>query len=261
MLDITVPSTPEAKEWASWNTQLKPAVEPIVVARKPLEGTVAANVLKYGTGAMNIDACRVPTEGDVQQLGRYPANLVHDGSPEVLACFPSSGKAGSPVVNSTRACEPSSDTRYTEKGSTNFAMKPGLRRPAADSPARFFYCAKASRSERGEGNDHLTVKPIALMRWLVKLVTRKGGVVLDPFMGSGTTGIAALAEGCRFVGIEKDPDYFDIAKARVNGKPILPPDDNADSNPPSDSETISDGLPSSNPPSTSTPFVQDSLPL
>ncbi len=273
--------TESANAWDGWNTQLKPAVEPIVVARKPLEGTVAANVLKYGTGAINIDACRVPTENESvsnhsrsaeaavskgkygdstaqethqtagQQLGRFPANLIHDGSPEVLALFPDSkGQCGavkgtepseltrgiygkfsgdrppcSPRNDSGSAArffkccrdgEPSADRRYTAEGSTNFAMKPGMRRPPEDTPARFFYCAKASRSERGSFNDHVTVKPLALMRYLVRLVTRKGGLVLDPFMGSGTTGVAALQEGMNFVGIERDPHYYEIAQRRVS---------------------------------------------
>jgi site-specific DNA-methyltransferase (adenine-specific) len=235
----TIPFSKEAQQWEGWNSALKPAFEPIVVARKPLEGTVAANVLKYGTGAINIDGCRVPTEETwtpgatkakpaaeydggwkrVEQqgnsLGRYPANLLHDGSPEVLACFPDGGTSAAPrPVNANRDGEHSSDVRYTEKGNTNFAMKPGIRRPPT-SPARFFYCAKASRSERGEGNIHPTVKPLALMRWCVTLVAPKDSVVLDPFMGSGSTGIAALQCGCRFVGIEKEPEYMEIAKQRI----------------------------------------------
>lgn len=243
--------SPEAVEWQGWGTCLKPAVEPIVVARKPLESTVAANVLKYGTGAINIDACRVPTEGKEdlnggayrckethnrddgwgmkrggggtyhQPLGRFPANLIHDGSDEVLACFPSSDKTAKLSVNSIRDGEPSADRRYTAEGSTNFAMKPGMRRPAEDTPARFFYCAKASRSERGEGNVHPTVKPLALMRYLVRLVSRKGGTVLDPFMGSGTTGVAAIQEGMNFIGIERDPHYYEIASRRISeAKPL-----------------------------------------
>ena len=199
------PATHEAAAWQGWGTCLKPAVEPIVVARKPLDGTVAHNVLTHGTGALNIDACRVPLSGDdplqdgvkhdgnaldthkmgwgfknvdrATGLGRFPANLVHDGSPEVLAL--------------------------------------------SGSAARFFYCAKASRSERGDFNDHVTVKPLALMRWLCTLVTPPGGIVLDPFMGSGTTGVAALQSGFRFIGIESDPHYFDIASRRIaDARPI-----------------------------------------
>ncbi len=235
---ITAPATPAAASWNGWGTCLKPAVEPIVVARKPLEGTVAANVLKYGTGAINIDGCRVPTEDVIetkgnrdsakvygkyngmtprqsegQKLGRFPANLIHDGSEEVLALFPDTGKSGVAVRHNSGGCTfggnskkpPMNDMSYSDSGSA----------------ARFFYCAKASRSERGEGNVHPTVKPVALMRYLVRLVTRKGGIVLDPFMGSGTTGVAAIQEGMNFIGIEKDPHYYEIASERIRkAKPI-----------------------------------------
>lgn len=277
--DQTVPYSPEAAAWNGWGTTLKPACEPIVVARKPLEGTVAANVLKYGTGAINIDACRVPTfsdgpgstpkssvcgrrnsmAGSMDRVeydntkGRFPANLIHDGSPEVLACFPESkgqcgavkgnepseltrgiygkfsgdrtpcaprGDSGSAArfFNSFRDGEASADRRYTAEGSTNFAMKPGMRRPAEDTPARFFYCAKAARSERGSFNDHCTVKPLSLMRWLITLVTPPGGTVLDPFMGSGTTGVAARQLDRPFIGIEREPHYYEIAQRRVLGE-------------------------------------------
>ena len=248
--DITAPATPEAAAWSGWGTCLKPACEPIVIARKPIEGTVAANVLKYGTGAINIDGCRVPVSptddvfaknphtrskgsdayvtncyGKYKPMqqdynpaqGRFPANLIHDGSEEVLSLFPDTGKStggrtikrsGGGNVGSGKASEASwtnDDPGFGDSGSA----------------ARFFYCAKASRSERGEGNVHPTVKPLALMRYLVRLVTRKGGLVLDPFMGSGTTGIAAVQEGMRFVGIEKDEHYYEIAQQRVTkAKPI-----------------------------------------
>ena len=245
---ITAPATPEAAEWNGYGTCLKPACEPIVVARKPLEGTVAANVLKYGTGAINIDACRVPTDphdssrdgestngkdytgtgvlgwqskpgprgGDLR--GRFPANLIHDGSPEVLALFPDSkGQCGAVKGN-----EPSELTRGIY-GKFSGDRLPCAPRGDSGSAARFFYCAKASRSERGNFNDHCTVKPIALMRYLVRLVTRKGGIVLDPFMGSGTTGVAAIQEGMNFVGIERDQHYYEIASRRVNDAKPLPP--------------------------------------
>lgn len=198
--DSDVPATDQAKEWDGWGTCLKPAWEPIIVARKPLDGTVAHNVLTWGVGALNIDACRVPTEDNVythgdgeevhrnvyagrykaikpcqsqsQKLGRFPANLVHDGSQEVLELM---GDA-----------------------------------------QRFFYCAKASKKDRGEGNDHPTVKPNALMRWLVRLVCPQGGTVLDPFMGSGSTGVACIQEGMRFVGIDMDEHYCEIANTRIS---------------------------------------------
>ena len=276
MLDITVPATDQAKEWEGWNTALKPAWEPIIVAQKPVEGTIAENVLKWGTGAMNIDACRVPIEqGDdvfaknphtrskgkdsgiygkygaedrdwSGERGRYPANVAHDGSQMVLDLFPDTegignrkggikaqtsifghessvttsrvaDGAGSAAryFNTFRDGEESAERTYADRGSTDFAAKPGMRRAPADTPARFFYCAKASKKDRGEGNHHPTVKPTALMEWLVKLVTPEGGVVLDPFMGSGSTGVACANLGRRFVGIEREWEYMQIAGPRV----------------------------------------------
>ena len=232
--------SPEAAAWNGWGTALKPATEIIMVARKPLEGTVAANVLKYGTGAINIDGCRVPTDETVivhsparktlldsghkdlgtweNNKGRFPANLIHDGSDEVLALFPKSkGQCGAVKGN-----EPSEITRGIY-GRFSGDRQPCSPRNDSGSAARFFYCAKASRAERGSFNDHMTVKPLALMRYLVRLVTRKGGTVLDPFMGSGTTGVAAIQEGMNFVGIEKDPHYYEIASRRVNDAKPEPP--------------------------------------
>jgi site-specific DNA-methyltransferase (adenine-specific) len=220
-----------------------------VVARKPLESTVAANVLKYGTGAINIDECRVPTENapkpcmgngyrsindkNAEQgyrpnsysvekseyvpsaLGRFPANLIHDGSEEVLALFPNNVKGGT-WQRTDKA------RHFNNNGEATNCVCIG-KDSSVGSAARFFYCAKASRSERGEGNVHPTVKPIALMRYLVRLVTRKGGIVLDPFMGSGTTGVAAIQEGMHFVGIERDPHYYEIATRRVSTAKPEPP--------------------------------------
>jgi site-specific DNA-methyltransferase (adenine-specific) len=193
----SAPATPEAKQWEGWGTALKPALEPITVARKPLIGTVAENVLQHGTGAINVDGCRV---GE-----RWPANFIHDGSEEVTDLL--------------------------------------------GSAARFFYCAKASKRDRDEGcegmelvthqsgmggampvdddgnardrfkaqsrNHHPTVKPTDLMRYLCRLVTPPDGTVLDPFMGSGSTGKAAVLEGFRFIGIEREEEYCEIAKARI----------------------------------------------
>ncbi len=249
VVDITAPATEAAKQWQGWGTALKPALEPITVARKPLgEKTVAANVLAHGTGALNIDGCRVATEDKLsgghasggqqmtggwerpwmkdpdavaanaersrqsvakaEELGRWPANLIHDGSEPV---------------------------------------------DLLGSAARFFYCAKASKRDRDEGlegfadkqaaglpmrsaegerggegldgtntdrltirkNVHPTVKPTDLMRYLCRLVTPLGGVVLDPFMGSGSTGKAAILEGFQFIGCEMSPEYMEIAKARI----------------------------------------------
>lgn len=162
-----------ARQWQGWGTALKPALEPITVARKPLKGTVAANVLEWGTGAINIDGCRVEgSDSDgITTSGRWPANMIHDGSDETTELL--------------------------------------------GAAARFFYCAKASKKDRGDGNNHPTVKPTDLMAYLCRLVTPPGGVVLDPFMGSGSTGKAAVREGFRFIGIEMDAEYLAIAEARI----------------------------------------------
>ena len=183
------PITPEAKQWEGWGTALKPSWESITVARKPLIGTVAENVLQHGTGAINVDGGRVGTEeritnwsgtanykvsdpktGTTTATGRWPANFIHDGSEEATDLLGAS--------------------------------------------ARFFYCAKASKADRGE-NHHPTVKPTDLMRYLCRLVTPPNGIVLDPFMGSGSTGKAAMLEGFAFVGIEREAEYMEIAKARI----------------------------------------------
>jgi DNA modification methylase len=234
--NITAPATEAARQWDGWGTALKPSHEPIVLARKPLSGTVADNVQEHGTGAINVDGCRVgggpspsverrknaaPRESrgatgwntparppsyneqrSGEQLCRWPANILHDGSPEVLAVFP-------------------------------------------DQSDRFYYCAKASRAERelgladftpetvGDGrrksidnayqrgkterrNVHPTVKPAAVMRWLVRCVTPPNGTVLDPYTGSGTTGVAAALEGFGFIGCELSPEYVEIARARIS---------------------------------------------
>jgi site-specific DNA-methyltransferase (adenine-specific) len=265
----------QAKQWDGWGTCLKPAWEPIIVARKPLDGTVANNVLKWGVGAMNIDACRVPTFSDGPgttpkssvggrrgsmsgamdrtaydgSKGRFPANLVHDGSQMVLELFPESkgqqanvtgnepshpadgvcygeyserqafakrGDTGSAArfFNTLRDGEESADRTYADRGGTNFAAKPGMRREPT-SADRFFYCAKASKKDRGEGNNHPTVKPIALMEWLVTLVTPQGGVVLDPFAGSGTTLVACERLGFDSIGIEREAEYVEIIRKRL----------------------------------------------
>ena len=251
------PATPEAQQWVGWGTALKPALEPITVARKPLSGTVAQNVLAHGTGGLNIDGCRVGDmvetwpksrsyapgqfqpghSGDTQSAGeapagRWPANLIHNGSEEVLAAFPQApGQSGAVTGR-----EPSSKTRNTF-GLYNERPE-GKPRGDTGSAARFFYCAKASGKDRDEGvagvaggmsgrrdgsmgsvtmrkNTHPTVKPTDLMRYLCRLVTPPGGVVLDPFTGSGSTGKAAILEGFRFIGIEREAEYVEIARARI----------------------------------------------
>jgi site-specific DNA-methyltransferase (adenine-specific) len=227
---ITAPATDAARQWSGWGTALKPAHEPICMARKPLQGTVASNVLRHGTGAINVDGCRVGTEGGTRAVnfgetrgtmfgngkgkptnememlasGRWPANFIHDGSDEATAGL---GEA-----------------------------------------ARYFYTAKAGREDRDEGLDafelvrtggmqatadgsmltgagnerttaraniHPTVKPTELMRYLVRMVTPLGGTVLDPFTGSGSTGRAAMLEGAQFIGCELSPEYAEIARARI----------------------------------------------
>jgi site-specific DNA-methyltransferase (adenine-specific) len=267
--EITEAATEAAHHWEGWGTGLKPAWEPIILARKPLEGTVAENVQKWGTGALNIDGCRVPGEvpsvpqpkfnsptgqtygmktgegrnGEMSQAsGRWPANLIHDGSEEVVGMFPQSDTAR---IEKPSAC--------SVEGSTSFEGMRG-NRPARGyneqgSAARFFYCAKASKEDRNEGlevvpprrdsdrekrdgvggdnprnrtnkprqNLHPTVKPTSLMCYLCRLVTPPGGTVLDPFMGSGSTGKAALLEGFSFIGIDNVPEYVEMARRRIEG--------------------------------------------
>jgi len=256
------PATEAARQWQGWGTALKPAMEPITVARKPLDGTVAANVQKWGCGCLNIDGCRVGVGDDrvggglakerfgingMPQTsrpvgGRWPANLIHDGSDEVLEVFPET-KSGSinGIYNNTIMAQ-SFGNRDGKPIHLKFEGDSG-------SAARFFYCAKASRSERNAGlegmeehrihtfqtgngasgkpssisagrntvyqNNHPTVKPIELMRYLCRLVTPPGGIVLDPFAGSGSTGKACAVEGFRFIGIEREAEYCEIARARI----------------------------------------------
>lgn len=253
--NITIPAPDAARQWQGWGTALKPALEPITVARKPLCGTVAENVLTHGCGGLNVDGCRVGTEQrawkgmsakqpsvgtfrddswipqDIENTatGRWPANLIHDGSEEVLDVFPNapgqlanasntapSNKTGNVYGKMNRQGEPSQNSE--NNGDVGFKMKPGARRLDKGSAARFFYCAKASKKERG-GSKHPTVKPLVLMQYLVRLVTPPHGLILDPFMGTGTTGEAAVAEGFRFVGIEQQPDYYADAQRRLNISP------------------------------------------
>ena len=196
-IDITRPATDAAKQWDGWGTALKPAYEPIILARKPLVGTVAANVTQYGTGGINVNGCRISSEPFI--------------SPRTTPGF----KAGKGW----------NDNHMTAMGAK---METAGRWPAnvcldEDAAAlfpesRFFYVAKASRREREAGdvkNVHPTVKPIALMRWLCRLVTPPNGLVLDPFNGSGSTGCAAVLEGFRYLGAELDAEYVEIARKRI----------------------------------------------
>lgn len=247
---VTAPATEAARQWSGWGTALKPAWEPIIMARKPLIGTVAQNVLRHGTGGINVDACRVGFHGEADKAaaaaqrscqdqnknrtaygkfnngeaslepylsgmdkGRWPANVIHDGSDEVVAMFPQANhKTGGPscksiggngIFNGGGAITPQG---YGDSGSA----------------ARFFYVPKASKADRDEGlpegkrSTHPTVKPTTLMRYLCRLITQPGGIVLDPFTGSGSTGKAAILEGFRFIGTELEAEYFEIAKARIS---------------------------------------------
>ena len=227
-------------DWEGWGTALKPAHEPIVMARKPLsEKTIAENVLKHGTGGINIDESRVETEDKTQRVnrgvewgvrndksgnepkvygstkGRYPANVIHDGSEEVLEGFPETkGRHGMTQHGS------GTNTKYgkfarTEQSFVNDGVGD------SGSAARFFYCSKVSKKERNIGqstdgkNNHPTVKPVALMKYLITLITPKGGKVLDPFNGSGSTGMACVELGYEYTGCELDPDYIEISKVRI----------------------------------------------
>lgn len=252
-IPITAPATPEAKQWEGWGTALKPAWEPIILARKPLIGTIAENVLKYGTGGINVDGCRVETDelarkiynnkGDAltwggtygkggvhgNQIGRWPANLIHDGSEEVVGLFPKTTVCGG--------------AKKTNHNTGMFGLgQPGYVYNVTDgnnrSAARFFYCAKASRKERGEGNTHPTVKPLALMKYLITLGLPPGGTVLDPFCGSGTTALACKELGRNYICIEKELEYYRIACNRLNqpiehipDEPIDEPEEPVDNSP------------------------------
>lgn len=224
-------------EWEGWGTALKPAHEPIVLARKPLTGTVAASVLGHGTGALNVDGCRVGADGGTRKgsfpngasvtaygdglngaceiedigKGRWPANVVLD--PEAGAMLDEQSGNLRPATSRTKREKIGGTDRFLER--TGDLQRDEVY-PDSGGASRFFYCAKASRRERGEENVHPTVKPIALMRWLVRMVTPPNGTVLDPFLGSGTTGIAAKLEGFDFIGIERESEYLAIAQARID---------------------------------------------
>ena len=274
---ITAPATDAARQWQGWGTALKPALEPITVARKPLDGTVAETVLRWGTGGINVDGCRVaPAEVDdfgrsplkadgtrsasrtdgygmdtappVAATGRFPANLIHDGSDEVVGLFPVNAGASAPASGPTLRCGSQSVARGRFNGMSG---DPAFHADSG-SAARFFYCAKASKADRDDGcghlapktagemtggreegsagldspragagrnngarNHHPTVKPTELMRYLCRLVTPPGGTVLDPFVGSGSTGRGAALEGFAFIGVEREAEYVEIAKARI----------------------------------------------
>jgi len=258
--DITAPATPEAQQWDGWGSALKPAHEPIALARKPLAGTIAETVLEYGTGGLNVDGCRV---GDEERFNPAASN-----------------KAGGASLNMSARGMPAAEGRgATGRWPPNVLLSPETAAKLGDKASyfpvfdygdedRFFYAPKASREEREAGCEHLpvksaaeitgreegssglenprsgkaasgvrnhhpTVKPVSLMRWLCRLITPPGGLVLDPFAGSGTTGIAAVSEGFDFVGVELDPDHHAIAMARIEHAAAVAPETNrADYEPP-----------------------------
>ncbi len=204
-----------------FGTALKPAHEPIVVARKPLIGTVKSNMEKYNVGALNIKDCRVASltpkliESGMSPLGRWPANVIHDGSDAVVACFPKTASGTGAVKRRSSA---------NRDGNTGSAYGAESRKEGtimtcygdAGSASRFFYCAKASKAERGgTENKHPTVKPLALMQYLIRLVTPKNGTILDPFAGSGTTLLAARSRGFHCIGIEQHEPYCEISMNRL----------------------------------------------
>lgn len=228
-LVITAPSTDSAKQWQGWGTALKPANEPIVVARKPLDRgmTIAQNVLKYGTGALNIDETRIGTDEiesgrsghtgfctpaestDNKQfsIGRWPANVIFDEEAAAML------DEQSGVLNSGKPGKRKKEWTGYATGLKTLGQESGF--GDSGGASRFFYCAKASRRERGENNCHPTIKPIKLMEYLIKLVTPPNGIILDPFMGSGSTGVATKNLGVNFIGIEMNEEYFEIAKKRL----------------------------------------------
>lgn len=234
-----------AAAWEGWGTALKPAIEDWWLLRKPLAGTVAENVLTHGTGALNIDACRIATSDNlnggayaggtregwgeatgalgagakrldpgqfVQPEGRWPANVVHDGSPEVEAAFAAFGeRKGMPRRELRRGASTGRGIGY---GSTGAGGVVDAGYSDSGSASRFFYSPKANKRDR-RGSKHPTVKSVGLMRWLVRLICPRGGTVLDPFAGSGTTLEAAMVEGFRVIGIEKDAESVKDIRRRV----------------------------------------------
>jgi DNA modification methylase len=279
VINAGTPVLDDAERWQGWGTALKPAHEPVVVARKPLIGTVSRNVLAFGTGALNVDGCRIgyvnETPPDLEHCrntsggwkntstagvvpndntkGRWPANVCLDEDAAAMLDAQSGRSRDTAHVRKPAGTE----NRVNPSGWVEVNRTTGNVTGHNDTggASRFFYCAKASRSERNAGldgmpgvqanfasgtglrnngdgtprkmadtarNHHPTVKPVALMRWLIRLVTPPGGIVLDPFLGSGTTGIAASLEGVRFVGIEQSPEYAEIARRRIEHAAMCP---------------------------------------
>lgn len=203
--EITAPATPEAQQWAGWGTCLKPAHEPIVVARKPIsEKTVAENVMKWGTGGLNIDGCRLNTLP--RKTGTKPTSDEATGTGNTLVGSSKNRQAEYDMLNKGRF--PANVILDEEAGKLLDEQKGGA--------SRFFYCAKASKKERGEGNIHPTVKPLSLIKYLITLVTPPGGICLDPFEGSGTHALACKDLGFNYIGFELDKTYYNIAIKRIS---------------------------------------------
>jgi DNA modification methylase len=242
--NITAPATPEAEAWNGWGTALKPAFEPVVVARRPLIGTVAQNVLEHGTGALNIDACRIGRDPDdvigwassgsgssenramsgpnfardpkPDASGRWPANVALDATAAAML-DEQSGELTSGIMKARTNREARKGGAIYGQDQRNIVA--GDTYADTGGASRFFYTAKASRQDRTAGgladNTHPTVKPTDLMRWLIRLVTPPGGIILDPFGGSGSTGLAARAENVRCILIEREPEYLQIIRDRL----------------------------------------------
>ena len=226
------PTTKGTSEWEGKGTALKPAHEPICMARKPLaEKTVAENCLKWGTGGINVDGSRVgtneklsvkahdipngqfhysfgATDWEVNKLGRFPANLIHDNSEEVRECFPNeSERFFKSIIYQAKA----------SKSERNKGCE-GLEKKANAGSYEFRTDGSLDgKPTQPKSNHHPTVKPVALMEYLIKMVTPTNGIVLDPFMGSGSTGVACVLNDFEFVGIDLDKDYCEIARARIEG--------------------------------------------
>jgi len=233
---VTAPATDAAKQRDGWNTALKPSYEPVILARKPLDGTVAETVLKWGCGGLNIEGCRIGTDpisahgggqprdriygggegfpalerGSNPHTGRWPANLLLDeAAADLLDQQSGTLKSG---ANPARRGSAKFKTCYGEfKGQESCTVHRGANSGGA---SRFFYCSKAPKNERC-GSLHPTVKPLDLMRYLCRLVTPPGGLILDPFLGSGTTAVAAVHEGFHYLGFEINPTYCADAERRI----------------------------------------------
>lgn len=257
---ITAPATPEAQQWEGWGTALKPASEHWILARKPFKGTVANNVLEHGTGALNVDGCRVGENagwsypngpggsqpGHMQRgqrhglaetpmestKGRWPANLILSHSLDCqevaeaeFECVDDcplaimDGQSGEASYNPPATWRGGTGTQEGW-GNVGKALPGQVRGGYGDKggASRFFYCPKAPKKDKGADNTHPTVKNTALMAYLCRLITPPDGVVLDPFMGSGSTGVAALREGFRFIGIEQEAEYLAISQGRIAGE-------------------------------------------